>query len=161
VGAVEAAFAAALGRLDTDPCVRVTARSSLWRTAPWGVVDQPDFLNAVALLETRYDAAGLLARLLEEEEAAGRERTVRWGPRVLDLDLLWYGDEIRHGAAPELPHPRMSARSFVLEPALEVAPEWTHPATGEGLRAMRDRLAASAEWTPCERLEEAEAPCRS
>lgn len=160
-GDVEAAFAAALGRLDADPSVRVEAVSSLWRTAPWGVPDQPDFLNAVALLCSRYDAPELLARLREEEEAAGRKRTVRWGPRPLDLDLLWFDSEIRHDARLALPHPHLAERSFVMEPALEVAPAWTHPQTGQTLRALRDRLAAAGEWTRCEKVEGARLTCRS
>lgn len=150
LGDVAAAFAAALGRLDADPDCRVTAVSSLWRSEPWGLLDQPDFLNAVAVVETRLGAEGLLARLLEEEAAAGRERTARWGPRRLDLDLLWYGRETRADSRLTLPHPLIERRSFVIEPALEVAPEWAHPSTGDTLYRMRERLVAAEGWTRCE-----------
>jgi 2-amino-4-hydroxy-6-hydroxymethyldihydropteridine diphosphokinase len=150
LGEVAAAFAAALGRLDAHPDCRVTAVSSFWRSEPWGLLDQPDFLNAVALVETRLDADALLARLQEEESAAGRERTARWGPRRLDLDLLWFGDRTRSDSRLTLPHPLIERRSFVIEPALEVAPEWVHPGTGDTLYRMRERLVATEGWTRCE-----------
>jgi 2-amino-4-hydroxy-6-hydroxymethyldihydropteridine diphosphokinase len=150
LGEVAAAFAAALGRLDADPDCRVTAVSSLWHSEPWGLLDQPEFLNAVALLETRLDAEALLARLQEEEAAAGRERTARWGPRRLDLDLLWFGRETRADSRLTLPHPLIAQRSFVIAPALEVAPDWVHPASGDSLYRMRERLVAAEGWTRCE-----------
>ncbi|MBZ0270265.1 2-amino-4-hydroxy-6-hydroxymethyldihydropteridine diphosphokinase [bacterium] len=161
LGDVAAAFAGALGRLDADPDGRITAVSSLWRTEPWGLLDQPDFLNAVALLETRLDADALLTRLQEEEAAAGRERTARWGPRRLDLDLLWFGEEARADSRLSLPHPLIERRSFVIAPALEVAPDWVHPLTGDTLYRMRERLVASDGWTRCEIAEPPAVPaCR-
>jgi len=158
-GDVLTAFTTALGRLDADPHLRVRAVSSAWKTAPWGLLDQPDFLNAVALVDTRHDAAGLLELLQREEDHAGRERSVRWGPRTLDLDILWYGRERIRTARLEVPHPLLAERSFVIEPALEVAPEWRHPATGESLWDMRARLADSPRWTRCEKA--GAAACRS
>ncbi len=156
VGDVRAAFARALGRLDAHADVRVGEVSSLWRSAPWGLVEQDDFLNAVALLSTSLEPAELLGLLQEQEQDAGRATVVRWGPRELDLDLLWHGDVIVNDPDLQIPHPRLLDRSFVLEPALEVCPAWRHPVTGESLAEARDRLRASAEWTRCTRWTEAQ-----
>lgn len=158
---VLSAFARALEGLDADDDIRVRAVSSAWSTAPWGLLDQPDFVNAVVVVESRYDSMTLLRRLQAEENRAGRERVGRWGPRRLDLDLLWYADEIRRDPELELPHPLIAERSFVLEPALEVAPDWKHPATGESLWDMRARLADSAGWTRCDKMTEGTNACRS
>ena len=98
---------------------RVSAR---YETAPVGVTDQPDFLNAVAQIETALPATDLLDALLNIENKLGRVRTLRWGPRVIDLDLLLYGDA--QIALPNLtvPHPRLRERAFVLVPLAEIAP---------------------------------------
>lgn len=156
IGDVRAAFARALGRLDAHPHVRVGEVSSLWRSAPWGLVEQDDFLNAVALVSTRLAPRDLLDLLLEQERDAGRKRIGRWGPRVLDLDLLWHGDRVISEPGLEVPHPRLAERSFVLEPAMEVCPEWRHPQTGEALADSRERLRASGAWTRCTRWAEAQ-----
>lgn len=162
LGDVTSAFATALGRLDADPDLAVVSASSLWLSAPCGLVEQPDFLNAVALVDTRLDARGLLVRLQREEADAGRERSVPWGPRLLDLDLLWYGDTIVDDPDLRVPHPRLADRSFVLEPALELRVEWSHPKTGRSLWDMREHLKATSGWTRCERVSLPEdAACRS
>jgi len=103
--------------------------SSLHRTAPVGP-PQPDFLNAVVRLRTRLAPDDLLAALLALEQAAGRERTVHWGPRTLDLDLLMMGDggrRVHTSPALSLPHPRMHERRFVLAPLAEIDPELVLP----------------------------------
>jgi 2-amino-4-hydroxy-6-hydroxymethyldihydropteridine diphosphokinase len=133
--------------------LRVLARSSLWRSAPWGITDQPDFLNAVALVAVREGPEELLACLKGIEVDVGRRPGVRWGPRVLDLDLLWHGDLLRVGEAVAVPHPRLPERSFVLEPAAEVAPGWRHPELGLTLRELRDTLRRDPARTACERIE--------
>lgn len=122
VGDVQAAFRAALGALDAAPGVRVVGVSSLYRTAPVGGVAQDDFLNAAALLAVGVDPHALLALLQAQEQAAGRVRVERWGPRTLDLDILWWDD--RPIAADDLavPHPRLHERRFALAPLVEVAP---------------------------------------
>lgn len=101
--------------------------SSLYETAAVGVTDQPDFLNAVAEVETSLTAVDLLGALLNLENLLGRKRTIRWGPRVIDLDLLLYGDA--QIALPELtvPHPRLRERAFVLVPLAEIAPDLALP----------------------------------
>jgi len=140
----------ALTRLADDAGIRLVRVSSLYRSAPWGLTDQPDYLNAVALLETTLSADALLARLQAEEEQAGRVRDRRWGPRTLDLDLLWYGSELRDDPALILPHPRLAERTFVLEPLAEIRPAWRHPRTGRTPAEMLEILRRSGRATHCE-----------
>jgi 2-amino-4-hydroxy-6-hydroxymethyldihydropteridine diphosphokinase len=118
---------AALGEL---PRTRLVRASSLYRSAPVGVGDQPDFVNAVAELDTALSARELLDELLAVEQRFGRERPSPGAPRTLDLDLLLYGE--RHIASPGLvvPHPRMHERAFVLVPLAEIAPHAVVPAQG-------------------------------
>jgi 2-amino-4-hydroxy-6-hydroxymethyldihydropteridine diphosphokinase len=109
----------------------IVAASSLYRTAPvGGPPGQPDYLNAALVLETDLPPEALLAGLLRIEQEAGRERRERWGPRVLDLDLLAYGTLVLDVPGLTLPHPRLMERAFVLAPLAEVAPGWRHPVTG-------------------------------
>lgn len=121
---------AALDELDAVADTRVAARSSLYRTAPVGYADQPEFLNAVAALDTGLDPGRLLSELHAIEDRHHRERPFPNAPRTLDLDLLLYGDLSL--AAPRLtvPHPRMHERAFVLRPLLEIAPDAVIPGKG-------------------------------
>jgi 2-amino-4-hydroxy-6-hydroxymethyldihydropteridine diphosphokinase len=112
------------------PDTRLIACSGLYQSPPIGPQDQPDFLNAVAHLETRLEAAQMLRELQRIEDAHGREREVRWGARTLDLDLLLYGDEIIDTPQLQVPHPEMRRRSFVLYPLQELAPELGIPGAG-------------------------------
>ncbi len=116
------AFAAALCALDAHPDIAVTKLSSVWRTAPWGKLDQPEFLNMAALVETTLAPRDLLALCLELERRAGRERGERWGPRTLDIDILSYGDRQIDEPGLQLPHPRIAERAFVLAPLAEIRP---------------------------------------
>jgi 2-amino-4-hydroxy-6-hydroxymethyldihydropteridine diphosphokinase len=122
-------------RLAALPGTEVVALSSVWRSAP---VDAsgPDFLNAVAALDTALAPVELLDALQAIELAHGRERPFRNAPRTLDLDLLLYGDVTLHTPRLTLPHPRLGERAFVLRPLLEIAPKLTHLATGEGWQAQ-------------------------
>jgi 2-amino-4-hydroxy-6-hydroxymethyldihydropteridine diphosphokinase len=106
--------------------------SHLYETQPWGVEDQPPFLNAVVRFETALDPVALLDALKGIERAAGRPEADprRWGPRTLDLDLLDLGGAVLEADALTLPHPRIAERAFVLVPLCEIAPHWTHPVTG-------------------------------
>lgn len=128
-GTPREAVAAALRRLDAG-ATRVKQASQLLVTAPFGVTDQPDFVNAVAEIETDLAPADLLQHLHDVERLAGRQRTLRWGPRTLDLDLIDYHGLIRHAPPPVLPHPGIAERIFVLAPIAEIAPDWRHPETG-------------------------------
>lgn len=122
VGDVAQAFREALGELDRTQGVRVVTASSLYRTAPVGGVEQDDFLNAAALLEVTLGAPQLLQLLLATEKEHGRTRDIHWGPRTLDLDLLWYEDVVLAAPGLIVPHPRLHERRFALEPLVEVAP---------------------------------------
>ena len=113
----------------------VTGRSSLYETDPvGGPSGQDTYLNAVVLLrpnEAYAEPHTLLAGLLRLEQKRGRERSERWAPRTLDLDLLTFGDRIMKSPDLTLPHPRMMARAFVLVPLCEVAPDFVHPVSGQ------------------------------
>jgi 2-amino-4-hydroxy-6-hydroxymethyldihydropteridine diphosphokinase len=120
----------ALAELDRLPATRLLARSSLYASSPVGYVDQPDFINAVAQVETALAPRALLAALLDIEHRHGRERSFRNAPRTLDLDLLLYGDAHFHEEGLTLPHPRMHERAFVLLPLLEIADDVVIPGRG-------------------------------
>ncbi len=126
----------ALTELESISNTRVTARSSLYRTAPVGYLEQPDFINAVVSVQTTLKPQALLAALLAIENRHGRRRTMRDAPRTLDLDLLLYGEEVLDQDGLTLPHPRLHERAFVLAPLAEIAPEAIVP--GRGL--VRDLL---------------------
>lgn len=111
--------AVALGR----EAGRVSAASPVYRSLPVGVTDQPPFLNAVAAIETALDPDALLDTLLSIEAAHGRVRELRWGPRRLDLDLLWFEGVERDDPRLTLPHPRAHEREFVLRPLCDLAPD--------------------------------------
>ncbi|MGE5403643.1 MAG: 2-amino-4-hydroxy-6-hydroxymethyldihydropteridine diphosphokinase [Candidatus Saccharibacteria bacterium] len=121
---------------------RVLQFSSIYSTAPWGKVDQPDFFNQVGSLETELDAHELLHALLGIERAMGRERREKWGPRLIDLDLLLFGDEIIDQPELKVPHPYLEARAFVLMPLLEIEPELILP-NGRALKEVGKSLAKS------------------
>lgn len=125
-GQILAAFAA-LGRL---PATRVVARSSLYRSAPLGNTEQPEFVNAVACIETDLDPRHLLDALLGIELRFGRTRPAENAPRRLDLDLLLYADQAIEEPGLTVPHPRMHLRAFVLYPLAEIAPQIEIPARG-------------------------------
>lgn len=125
-GTPRQAVARAVDELDRNGIALVTA-SPLHETKPFGRPNQPDFVNAVAAIETRLPPQALLARLHVIERAAGRRRTIRWGPRTLDLDILDYRGLILRGRSLVLPHPGIAERSFVLRPLSEIAPRWRHP----------------------------------
>lgn len=140
LGEREAMIRLALDDLARLPETRLVRASSLYDTEPAGDVDQPNFLNAVAQLDTGLDARRLLWNLLLIEKRLGRVRTRRWGPRVIDLDLLLYGDEVVEEPGLRVPHPELTRRSFVLVPLVELDPLLVHPETGETLLAHLARL---------------------
>jgi len=123
---VELAFEL-LGDMDD---ARLVARSSLYCSDALGPVDQPRYINAVALLHTTLDSRELLNRLQDIEDAQGRKRDVRWGPRTLDLDLLVHGDRNITEPGLKVPHPGIAYRNFVLLPLREIAPDLVIPGLG-------------------------------
>jgi 2-amino-4-hydroxy-6-hydroxymethyldihydropteridine diphosphokinase len=115
----------ALQKLEDAAGIELRKISGFYRTAPWGKLDQGDFLNAVAMVETELQPGELLDVLLQIEQQMGRDRsTGRWGPRCIDLDLLTYDDLVMKSPCLEIPHPRMHLRAFVLRPLLELDPDF-------------------------------------
>jgi 2-amino-4-hydroxy-6-hydroxymethyldihydropteridine diphosphokinase len=110
--------------------------SEVLETEPWGVTEQPPFLNAVAELETGLDAPGLLQRLLGIERELGRVRGERWGPRTIDLDLLLYGDQRIETDSLAVPHPQIAQRRFVLRGLAELCPDRSVPGLGRTVREL-------------------------
>jgi 2-amino-4-hydroxy-6-hydroxymethyldihydropteridine diphosphokinase len=123
-----------------SPHVRLTRASSIYETAPRDIVDQPWFLNQVVAAETTLFPRQLLARLLRIEHEMGRQRTVAKGPRVIDLDILLFGDAGIHTAGLEVPHPRMAERRFVLEPLAELAPTLRPPRSNHTVQEMLTKV---------------------
>lgn len=130
---------AAASALEHAPGIEPQALSSGYRTEPLGP-PQPDFLNAVMLIETELEPLELLAELLGIEAGLGRRRLQRFGPRVIDLDLLLMGDEVVDHPRLVLPHPRLGSRAFALTPLLEVWPDARYPRTGEPLAPILELL---------------------
>ncbi|MBT9522652.1 MAG: 2-amino-4-hydroxy-6-hydroxymethyldihydropteridine diphosphokinase [Dechloromonas sp.] len=130
LGDPAATVLAAFAALANLPESRVTHSSSLYRTAPVGLTDQPEFVNAVAELETTLAPEALLAALFDIEERFGRIRAEKNGPRTLDLDLLLYNDQFVDLPRLTLPHPRLHLRAFVLQPLAEIAPQLAIPGRG-------------------------------
>jgi 2-amino-4-hydroxy-6-hydroxymethyldihydropteridine diphosphokinase len=121
---------AALSRFG-ETGLRVARRSRWWRSAAWPETAHPDYLNGVALVETKLGPAATLDALLMIEKAFGRERGVANAPRTLDLDLIAHGRTILDSAKLTLPHPRAHNRRFVMGPLAEIAPGWVHPVLGQ------------------------------
>lgn len=134
-GGPEVTLEAALAVLNLRRDIEVVQRSRWYRTSAVGLTDQPDFVNGIAEISTRLGPLELLSVLLDLEAEFGRERRERWGPRVLDLDIVDFdglvADLDRDGLTLHLPHPRAAERGFVLQPLLDIAPDWRHPTSGE------------------------------
>lgn len=120
--------------------IRVKKISSVYETKPYGGVEQEDFLNGAVMMDTLLYPKELLAFLQELEKRAGRERTIHWGPRTLDLDILFYGDRRIWEDDLTVPHPDMKNRDFVLKPMAEIAPYFIHPVYGKTMKEMLKEL---------------------
>ncbi|HEY2252760.1 MAG TPA: 2-amino-4-hydroxy-6-hydroxymethyldihydropteridine diphosphokinase [Planctomycetaceae bacterium] len=139
-GQVAATFEQALGRLESDGDCRVLTVSECHKTAPVGDQAGTGFLNAAAELETSLDPLDLLDRLQAVERELGRTRTVHWGPRTLDLDLLFWESQIINSPRLVVPHPAAWYRRFVLDPLVEIAPRFVHPVKRVDMTTLRGRL---------------------
>jgi len=105
----------------------VLKESSIYQTAPWGYLEQPAFLNQVIEAKTALSPLNLLGFLKDTEKQLGRQANFRYGPRLIDLDILFYGNRIIQTPRLQVPHPRLAQRAFVLVPLAEIAPEFVHP----------------------------------
>lgn len=123
MGDPKANLAAAIARLDASEGISVRAVSSAYRTPPWGPIPQDDYRNICLVIETVLSPRDLLGRCLEIERELGRVRDVRWGPRIIDIDVLIYGGEQVEEEHLSIPHPRMGERAFVLVPLAEIWPD--------------------------------------
>ena len=130
----------ATARAMLSPDVRVEKLSSVYETAPWGYSDQANFCNQVLLGKTMLTPLRLLNKLKRIEKMMGREQTFRYGPRVIDLDILFYESRIINTKRLQIPHPRLQERAFVLVPLVEIAPDFVHPQLGLTVQALLDQV---------------------
>ena len=130
----------ALQSLDAHQCIRILARSSMYDTDPVGEIAQPNFLNMVVEIETSLPPPELLELCLTIEESNGRVRSVKWGPRTLDIDILFYSNKIIEIDGLRIPHPEAHRRLFVVKPMAEIAESFNHPVLNEQMSSILQRL---------------------
>lgn len=138
IGDSRRSMAVAIGHLAAHPGIDIEAVSALYRTPPWGKVDQPPFLNAAVKIATGLEPRPLLEAVLAVERRLGRERIERWGPRIIDIDILLYDRRIIDETGLTVPHPRLRERAFALAPLVDLMPEAV-----VGGRGVEDWLAES------------------
>ncbi|RME97622.1 MAG: 2-amino-4-hydroxy-6-hydroxymethyldihydropteridine diphosphokinase [Bacteroidetes bacterium] len=126
-----------------DALLRITRRvgpiiraSDIYETSPWGRTRQPNFLNLACRCDTALSPTEVLQQTQHIEAELGRERSVQWGPRTIDIDILSYDQEVIDTPSLTIPHPRIGERRFVLVPLAELAPEWVHPVTGVSVKSL-------------------------
>ena len=120
--------------------IRIVRVSSVYQTAPWGYADQPDFLNCAVEAQTSLAPGGLLRRAQAVEKSLGREPSVRYGPRSIDVDILLYGSRVVDQPGLQIPHPRLHERAFVLVPLAELCPHLEHPVLKAGIGELAARV---------------------
>lgn len=146
MGRREKNITAALHALETTRGIEVAKVSSLYETEPVGGPEgQEKYLNAAAMLRTSLSPRRLLALCQHIENTLGRNRQIEWGPRTIDLDILCFGGEIISEPDLMIPHPLMHERRFVLEPLVEIAPDFIHPAMQDSIRGLYDELPAKVQ----------------
>lgn len=120
--------------------MKIINKSALYETKPYGYKDQPNFINGALEIETEFNARQTLERLLAIEKELGRTREIHWGPRTLDLDVIFFNNEIYKEEDLVIPHPDMQNRDFVLKPLNDICPEYVHPETGKSVEQMLGEL---------------------
>ena len=133
----------AIRLLHAPPEIEVVARSSLYESEPVGEIEQNWFVNATVAIKTSLTPEALLNTIFKIEKVLGRERREKWGPRIIDLDLLAYGDRVIHSTALTLPHPEMAKRRFVLLPLSEFAGDYMHPVENKTIHTLLKELPES------------------
>jgi 2-amino-4-hydroxy-6-hydroxymethyldihydropteridine diphosphokinase len=133
----------AIRLLHAPPEIEVVARSSLYESEPVGQIEQNWFVNTTVAIITSMGPESLLNKIFKIEKAMGRERREKWGPRIIDLDLLAYGDRVIHSTALTLPHPEMAKRRFVLLPLSEFAGDYMHPVENKTIHTLLKELPES------------------
>ncbi|HFE66580.1 MAG TPA: 2-amino-4-hydroxy-6-hydroxymethyldihydropteridine diphosphokinase [Chloroflexi bacterium] len=136
--------------LGLEPVLTVTAVSPIYASEPWGITDQPEFLNICLAGRTAVSPAELLPFLKNLEVELGRQKTIKWGPRLIDIDILFYADWIVQSDDLTIPHAFMTERAFVLRPLADIAPDVIHPVNGQTVAEM----AAAVDATGLQRLAE-------
>lgn len=137
-----AALTEALALLESVDGMRRIACSSIYETEPWGITDQPNFLNLVAAFETTLPPVDLLVACKSVEDRVGRTASYRWGPRLIDVDILLYGERVVDLSEPDLqiPHPRITQRAFVLVPLAEISPDCVVPPGGPTVQRLLEQV---------------------
>lgn len=121
----------------------VLSVSSFYSSPAWGITDQDDFINIAALVETRHSASDLLGLVLDCENQMGRVREKKWGPRIIDIDILDYGGQIQDWPGLQLPHPWLTQRAFVLLPLCEIVPDWIPPGHSKAVEQLWGELSSA------------------
>lgn len=129
--------------LISEKCGKITAESSIYETAAWGLENQPSFLNQVLLVKTILEPFSLLKELLAIEEKMGRKRELKYGPRIIDIDILLYNNNILDSTELTIPHPAMPSRRFVLLPMTEIASKLVHPKLNLTIKDLLDNCSDS------------------
>ncbi len=135
-------------RLSEHPAITVVARSSLYQSEPFGKTDQGWFVNSVAQIKTSLSPDELLQACLTIEQEMGRTRNEKWGPRIIDLDILFYDDLIIQQEGLEIPHPGIPERSFVLAPMNEIAPDFIHPKLKKTIETLLQEIPNPQQVSP-------------
>lgn len=138
LGDREANLRTAKGKLSS--LMKIVKESPIYVTPPWGYEDQPDFLNQVIQVTTRLEPTQLLDYLKGIEDDMGRKATFRYGPRLIDLDILFYGQRVIREESLQIPHPRLHERAFVLVPLHDIAPDFVHPVLRETIRDLLSKV---------------------
>ena len=114
--------------------------SSVYETASWGKTDLPDYLNQVIVLKTNLPALDVLNKILNIEDVLGRRREEKWGSRIIDIDILFYGQSVINESELQVPHPELHNRRFTLEPLAEIAPQFVHPLLNKNILQIKSEL---------------------